>query len=493
MSCPICISNYNKSTCAEITCQCEYSACKLCVRRYLLTTLHEPHCMHCRNQWSLEFIKKSLGASFVNGDLKEHQRKILLESTIAKREERMAGAIMYRDDRIDRERIRELQKKADVLRKEYSKIMLDIDYIENLIKVRHGEPTDCYTGNRERIKQVEVKKPTLIMPCQNSNCKGMLNEKYSCVLCNITTCSSCFEPKNADHTCDANAVETAKMLKRDTKPCPKCGVRISKIDGCDQMWCVECKTAFSWNTGIIETNYIHNPHYYQYMRERGMVPNERPAAQCEDIRYIRSNALNRLYRNNNIPSTTKDKFTKYIEYVNHIKQVTVEKHEEHITANTNNLENEYLYILGELDKEILGDRLMTASKKNQKNQAFLDIYRAIGLMADQICQDILGETNMTVIKLNKIYHIIERWSAYFNMELIKALMLHDSKREIEIFDNWNKTNMTYASKTDMMSACERYSTIYNSADSANDSANASANATANATANDTGNVIDLTI
>ena len=59
------------------------------------------------------------------------------------------------------------------------------------------------------------------------------------------------------------------LIKKETKGCPQCGVRIYKISGCDQMWCTECKVAFSWNSGkIIYGGQIHNPHYYQYMRDQ---------------------------------------------------------------------------------------------------------------------------------------------------------------------------------------------------------------------------------
>jgi hypothetical protein len=43
---------------------------------------------------------------------------------------------------------------------------------------------------------------------------------------------------------------------------------ICKIDGCDQMWCVSCQTPFSWATGRQVFGVVHNPHYYQWLRNQ---------------------------------------------------------------------------------------------------------------------------------------------------------------------------------------------------------------------------------
>jgi hypothetical protein len=85
-------------------------------------------------------------------------------------------------------------------------------------------------------------------------------------------CRHCHAIKSSteadEHVCKEADIETVKFLKKDTKNCPGCGINIHKIDGCDQMWCVECKTAFSWRTGRIERGVIHNPHFYEYQRQQ---------------------------------------------------------------------------------------------------------------------------------------------------------------------------------------------------------------------------------
>jgi hypothetical protein len=112
-----------------------------------------------------------------------------------------------------------------------------------------------------------------IRACPSPDCHGFLSSQWKCGLCNIWTCPTCHEIKglerDGEHTCHPDNIATANLLNSDTKPCPKCGEGIFKIDGCSQIWCTQCHTAFCWRTGKIETNAIHNPHYFEWMRRNG--------------------------------------------------------------------------------------------------------------------------------------------------------------------------------------------------------------------------------
>ena len=166
-----------------------------------------------------------------------------------------------------------------ILRKEFNDLCLSV---KNLGK-RRSELLNG-GGNKDKVK--------FIKNCGKANCSGLLSSKWICGTCKTKYCKHCGEAKGiatdleiinydieeeetkqteeakADsHTCDPNLVETMKAIQKETKACPKCGINIYKIEGCSQMWCTNCHTAFDWTTRRIETGRIHNPHYYDWQRK----------------------------------------------------------------------------------------------------------------------------------------------------------------------------------------------------------------------------------
>jgi hypothetical protein len=84
-------------------------------------------------------------------------------------------------------------------------------------------------------------KREFMMRCPADDCRGFLSTAYKCGTCEKHTCSDCLECLGADetlealkaaHTCKPESVESAKMIKKETRACPKCGARIFKLEGC---------------------------------------------------------------------------------------------------------------------------------------------------------------------------------------------------------------------------------------------------------------------
>lgn len=145
-------------------------------------------------------------------------------------------------------------------------------YIEktNQLNIMRKELDELYKIiDKEQI----INKSIYNRPCSNSTCNGMLKtDSNLCSICYHITCSKCLQPYNKDikdHTCNEDDIKTAKLLKQDTKYCPKCNFGITKISGCDVMFCTQCNTSFNWKTMEILTKNLHNPHYLEYLRKAG--------------------------------------------------------------------------------------------------------------------------------------------------------------------------------------------------------------------------------
>ena len=161
-----------------------------------------------------------------------------------------------------------------------------------------ADPIEILETLRHTGQLLKRTRTQFIRACPVESCRGFLSQQWKCGLCNIYTCPKCNVPKpnhsptkqksasasvsvsvaqdkeqdeeqNDGHVCNPDDVATAELLAKDTKPCPRCGTGIFKIDGCDQMWCTECRTAFNWRTGQLETGHVHNPHYFEYQRRIG--------------------------------------------------------------------------------------------------------------------------------------------------------------------------------------------------------------------------------
>lgn len=153
----------------------------------------------------------------------------------------------------------------------WKKLEYEIAQLKHSIKNR-------YENRLPRVETVQAPAETrkFIKSCPSEECRGFLSTQWKCGLCHVKVCSKCHVVKtDEEHECQADDVATAEFLMNDTKQCPKCPTRIHKIDGCDQMWCVQCQTAFSWRTGEVVQGNIHNPHYFQWMRENNRQNMER--------------------------------------------------------------------------------------------------------------------------------------------------------------------------------------------------------------------------
>jgi archaellum component FlaC len=264
--CAICVEPFTKKQ--EFHCiSCQFTCCTSCIKQYLLTSSQDPHCMNCKNVIPYENFMKMTEKSWRLKTYKTHRENILWE-----REQSQLPAT-----------IQHLQK-----RHEYNKLEKQIKDLCKIInectdKIRELKFQQQVIWNRQEstTQNTDEQKSTFswTYKCPTEDCRGFLNKDFECVLCSHSFCEHCLIQVDGDeayvfHECDPALVETLKEIQKTSKPCPTCGQVISKISGCDQMFCTDCGTAFSWKTGEKETGVIHNPHAFHYFQNH---PEERTA------------------------------------------------------------------------------------------------------------------------------------------------------------------------------------------------------------------------
>lgn len=273
--CSVCYEKFNKINHFKVTCPyCNFDACKTCVQTYLLSTTQEPHCMNCNHEFNREFIDSFCTKKFRNNYFKKHRENVLFEREQARMPETQAHVARE----LELRSLRTSYEYIAYLKFQVKRVCDDLsEKVKScLCEILKSKLTDIIE-TIQALMHTELKTSTVIFTqsCPSSECRGFLTDDMICGTCRETFCDKCHEILDEGHSCDPNTVKTIKLMKRDTKQCPKCSIPIHRIDGCAQMWCTQCHTAFDWRTGQIETGRIHNPHYFEFKkrtREHGDIP-----------------------------------------------------------------------------------------------------------------------------------------------------------------------------------------------------------------------------
>lgn len=397
MDCSICCEKYTSHLRKAVSCPyCEHTSCTVCLKKYLTEGNLDAHCMGCRRAWNDEFLDLNFTRAFRIGPYKKHREDILMEREIAvlpTRQPRVEAKLKVRETEA---KIYEVNKQLAAIEVERSKILRSSHrlaaQITRYTAESEGRAPPAWTLT-EGEKAATPEKAKFIMKCPDAECRGFLSTAYKCGTCQMWACPDCLvikgRDKDSEHTCDPGQKESVALIIKESKPCPKCGERISKIDGCDQMFCVDCHTAFSWNTGNVVNGVIHNPHYYEYLRKvgNGVAPRNAGDVPCGGVPFYAH--VDRALRN--FPRLVRDAMIRIHRLTSEIADEHIQRFQGGFNLNDNG-DLGAMYLLKEITKDAMKRELVKRELKRNKHMAIRAVLEMFVTTSTMMLNNIVNNT-----------------------------------------------------------------------------------------------------
>jgi hypothetical protein len=379
--CPICVNTVTvDDDPGIIECPgCSFRVCGDCFRRRILTEARDPTCMNCKKELSVEFVLEMNPRPWLRESFLPHMGSLLLEkerSLLPYTQEEAANSLKAR--RL-RQEFASLPSDKQ-LKKKYGKNNLEAFYEEKATKdakkLEIRSQINDLEGTMHTAGGAPSRKDQLpIAKCRVEGCRGFVNRRHICGICETVVCKECLTPheETSDSKCKKEDIELANILRKESKACPSCFTPIIKAGGCDQMFCTSCNTAFSWTTGTIETGPVHNPHYYDWLFRRGAAPQENAeAAQagCDGqlpppLTAIRDYKMRCVHR-----------------YILHVRHAVLPEYAEDRVRD--NIDLRIRFILDEITEEEWKSVLLYREKKRLKHRAYRGILETFATVATDL-------------------------------------------------------------------------------------------------------------
>lgn len=439
MDCSICCERFNNSSRLKVGCKgCHQddveSACRTCCQTFITTNSAAAGCMFCKNLWDRDFMNDALTKKFVSTDLKAHSEKLFIEQQTSLLPSTQPAAIVAKRIKELNDQILLANTERNILkRKDYDQRELIAAFQLEISRLRTGTSTD------ESGAAVNF-----TLKCPMNECNGFLNSKYVCSICDSKICKECMEKNEDGHVCNEELKLTVKAILKASKPCPGCGENISKIDGCDHMWCISCHIQFSWRTGAEIVGSNHNPEYYRWMRETGRVIQPTIVAReviCGVQLTDRSvlDIITRMFPKNGTIVTF---FTGLYRFYRHTQWV-VRQYE---TYNEPNFQLELLglrvsFLLGGITKDMWKRTLQQMDKRHSKENTYINIWKlaetVIGSAIEQIVKH--SELRSPHVEYTNILKEIVKFKSYTNLQFLTASRAFGSSTCPGISEGWRET------------------------------------------------------
>jgi uncharacterized Zn finger protein (UPF0148 family) len=387
-------------------------------------------------------MAKHFSKLFMTTKYKEHQENVLFE--------REQGFMPATQGLLER-RVKIAEKRTEIVVLE-RRIVAIHDKKRRLLE-------EIYALGRNR----NIERRQFISPCPSNDCRGFLSTQLKCGTCNIWVCGDCREIKglfrDVEHTCSPEMLETARLISSETKPCPKCGTRIFKISGCNQMYCTNCDTGFDWVTlNIIERmDRFHNPHYFERLFAQRNAAADGAVAEddvaqyqpqpCRENRYVNSELSRTIFRiiNRRFPNfdtdpelTTIKDSVKYISglirsiiHIHLVEMGGIAPARPEIIEHNQELRIDYM--MGKISEDVFKVLIQRNEKKQMKQTELYQVYELVVVSCSDVIyryvdgiRNTTGDTYDDSMIRNEIPQVIE----YANQCLTEINRTYQSKMRL---------------------------------------------------------------
>ena len=392
--CDICLSPFTAVLRKPIPCpSCQKEVCKQCLKQYILSTTDDPNCPHCKHAYDRMFLQTNLSKLYMNTTYATHRAQILW-----RREESFLPTTQIKAERVRRglnyweEVIKPIETYRASLYKQVQELQTQIQQVSGEVqwhyqdrqRLLNGEQTRAEAGlaGRPGAEEEAKQRRTFTRKCTSEGCHGWLSSAWKCGLCDNYTCHDCYAIKgkihDADHTCNKDDLETAKLIRASSKPCPKCGEAIEKSEGCDMMFCTTCHTPFSWKTlQIITRGSVHNPHYFEW-RNRVGAGAAGGAHAAEPLPCGGMPTDNFMFKKVGqsadyvLSATTREAIGRRFRVTSHIENVVAPDYANH-TEVQNTEQYRIKYLLNQMTKEQIESILQKQETTRERHKAIRDV------------------------------------------------------------------------------------------------------------------------
>lgn len=391
MNCKICFDENSD----RIKCNlCKNSYCKNCYKLYFIHDLKIKkkflNCIDCKIEFDFSFIMDNFDNQFTK-EYNEFRAEIFFGNELKVLEE--FSQKFSKNEHV--KYVKNLIQRNNFAIKEIIKYT-KLNYNRNIKDCKDIKEYEEYT---RRIKLKEEYKKLLNFEhnlCKRNNCNGILNGDDCCLKCNFYTCRKCNVISNSildKHICKIDDIENKNFLD-NCKKCPNCLTYIIKSEGCDVMFCIICKTFFSYNECKKLYGNLHNPEYTIYMKQKNF---NLIKLNCDEIRnYID-------FYNNFIFGKSKDKTLFTLENLNYLICFDILQNK---TRNS--------YLKGEIDNEKYKNLTL---KRINKKLFYIEIKNLLENYFSFLSKLIYNFSNNKISKKkfeNKNLSLIKEYNQHFN-------------------------------------------------------------------------------